>query len=373
MKKATTAELKRMNRSNIFKLIYTEQKIAKQDIAAKLQLSLPPVTQCLNELQQLQLIEKNGHFESSGGRKPQVISCIRKSRIAFGVEVLKNQLRIVAIDIYGSIVKESQINIAFRNTPEYYRQLGDFVNTFVLSLHAANNRVLGIGIALQGLVTPDGQSVSYSTILECTGVRLEYFNQNIHYPCRLIHDAEAAAYAELWFSGDITDALYLSLSKNLGGAVVINSALYKGQGIGSGLVEHMVLKPGGRPCYCGKKGCLEAYCSADALVGENRTLDDFFTSLRSGKTEETARWHQYLDDLSTAVNNMHMLIDCDVILGGHIAPYLNESDFDELLTLVQEKCSFPEQRHYIHVGKCTHAVVATGAALLYVKEFLDSI
>jgi N-acetylglucosamine repressor len=373
MKKATTAELKRMNRSNIFKLIYAEQRIAKQDIAAKLQLSLPPITQCLYELAQMQLIEKNGRFESSGGRKPQVISCIRKSRIAFGVEVLKNQLRIVAVDIYGSILKEGQLNIAFQNAPEYYRQLGDFVNSFVLSLHAANKRVLGIGIAVQGLVASDGQSVLYSTILDCTGVRLEYFNQNIQYPCRLIHDSEAAAYAELWFSKDITDAIYLSLSKNLGGAVVINSALYKGHGIGSGLIEHMVYKPGGRPCYCGKKGCLEAYCSADALIGENHNPDDFFTSLRSGEPEETARWHQYLDDLSTAIDNMHMLIDCDVILGGHIAPYLNESDFDELLTLVHEKCSFPEQHHYIHIGKCTHAVVATGAALLFVNEFLDSI
>ena len=373
MKKVTTAELKRINRSNIFNLIYAEKKIAKQDIAARLQLSLPPVTQCLFELEQMQLIEKNGHFESSGGRKPQAISCIRKSRIAFGVEVLKNQLRIVAVDIYGSIIKESQLDIAFRNTPEYYRQLSDFVNSFILSLHIANKRVLGVGIAVQGLIAPDGQSISYSTILGCTGARLESFNQNIPYPCRLIHDSEAAAYAELWFSKDTTDAIYIALSKNLGGAVVINSALYKGQGIGSGLIEHMVIKPGGRPCYCGKKGCLETYCSADALIGKHDNLDDFFTSLRSREPEATARWHQYLDDLSTAINTMHMVIDCDVILGGHIAPYLNENDFNELLTLAHEKCSFSEHRRYIHIGKCTHAVVATGAALLFVKEFLDSI
>ncbi len=373
MEKVTTAELKRINRSNIFKLIYAEQKIAKQDIAARLQLSLPPVTQSLNELEQMQLIEKNGHFESSGGRKPQAISCIRKSRVAFGVEVLLNQLRIVAVDIYGAIIKESQLNITFRNAPEYYQQLSDFINSFILSMHIASKRVLGIGIAVQGLVSPDGQSILYSTILGCTGARLEFFSQNISYPCRLTHDSEAAAYAELWFSKDIKDAIYISLSKNLGGAVVINSALYKGQGIGSGLIEHMVVKPGGLPCYCGKKGCLETYCSADALIGSHKDLDDFFTSLRSGKPEETARWHQYLDDLSTAINNMHMLIDCEVILGGHIAPYLTESDFDELLSLVHEKCSFPEQRHYIHIGKCTHAVVATGAALLFVNEFLDSI
>lgn len=373
MKKATTAELKRINRSNIFKLIYAEQKIAKQDIAAKLQLSLPPVTQSLNELEQMQLIEKNGLFESSGGRKPQVISAIRKSRIAIGVEVLKNQLRFVAIDIYGSIIKENEEKIVFRNTPEYYLQLGEFVNSFILSLRVANRRLLGACIAVQGLVTPDGQSISYSTILECTGARLESFSRHISIPCRLVHDSEAAAYAELWFSSDITDAIYLALSKNLGGAVVINSALYKGQGIGSGLIEHMVLRPDGLPCYCGKKGCLEAYCSADALIGAGNSPDEFFTSLRLEKPKETARWQQYLDDLSTAINNVHRVIDCEVILGGHIAPYLNDTDLEKLNDMVREKSSFSEPRPYIHRGKCTHAVVATGAALLLVNEFLESI
>ncbi len=373
MKKVTTAELKKINRSNIFKLIYKERKISKQDIAARLQLSMPPVTQCLKELEQLQLIEKNGLFESSGGRKPQVISCILKSRISIGVEILKNQIRIVSIDIYGKVLKENRLDLAYANNTDYYRQLGEFVNSFIASMHVASKRVLGVGISVQGLVSSDGSTITYSTILECTGASLEDFCKFINYPCRLSHDAEAAAYAELWFSKDITDAIYLSLSKNLGGAVVINSAIYKGQGIGSGLVEHMVIKPGGRPCYCGKKGCLEAYCSGDALAGEKRSLDDFFTALRSGKQEETDRWHDYLDDLSTAINNMHMVIDCDVILGGHIAPYLNESDFDELLTLAHEKCSFQEKRHYIHIGKCTHAVIATGAALLFVSDFLDSI
>lgn len=373
MKKTTTAELKRLNRRNIFKLIYTEQQISKQDIAAKLQLSMPPVTQSLKELEQMQLIEKNGLFESSGGRKPQIISCIRKSRVAFGVEVLKNQVRIVPIDMYGSILKESRLELFYSNTAEYYRQLGEFVNTFILSMRVAPKRVLGVGIAVQGLVSPDGQSITYSKLLGCTGARLEDFCRYIAYPCRLIHDSEAAAFAELWFSKNIKDAIYLSLSKNLGGAVVINSALHKGYGIGSGLIEHMVLEPGGRPCYCGKKGCLEAYCSADALVGDDKNLDSFFAALRSGRPEQTARWNQYLDYLSTAINNLHMLIDCEVILGGHITPYLNESDFYQLNNLVHEKCSFPEQRDYIHLGKCSHAIVGTGAALLFITDFIDSI
>lgn len=373
MEKVTTAELKKINRSNIFKLIYKEKKISKQDIAARLQISMPPVTQSLKELEQLQLIEKNGHFESSGGRKPQVISCILKSRISIGLEILKNQIRIVSIDIYGTVLKENRLYLAYANITDYYRQLGEFVNTFITSLHIASKRILGVGIAVQGLVSPDGKSITYSTLLECTGAGLEDFCKYINYPCRLIHDSEAAAYAELWFSKDIKDAIYLSLSKNLGGAVIINSNLHKGIGIGSGLIEHMVVEPGGRPCYCGKRGCLEAYCSADALTGDGSDLDTFFTELSAGNPNQKTRWSKYLDYLSTAINNVHLLIDCDVILGGHIAPYLTEDDLHELNTLVRSKCFFPDRRDFIHRGKCSHAVVATGAALIFVTDFIDSI
>ena len=373
MEKITTAALKKINRRNIFKLIYQKKKIAKHDIAAQLRLSMPPVTQCLRELEQLQLIERKGYFESSGGRKPQIISCVRKSRISIGVEILKNQIRIVAIDIYGTILKESKFNLIYENTSAYYRQLGSFINTLVSSIHTEKARVLGVGIAVQGLVSSDGQSITYSAILDCASTRLEDICRFINYPCRLIHDSEAAAFAELWFSKNIKDAVYLSLSKNLGGAVIINAALHKGLGIGSGLIEHMTMEKDGRPCYCGKRGCLETYCSADALVGEDQDLDTFFAALRSGKPEQVERWHQYLDYLSTAINNIHMVIDCEVILGGHITPYLNESDFRYLNLLVKNKCAFPEKREYIHIGKCTHAVVASGAALIYVTDFLNSI
>lgn len=373
MKKATTADLKRINRSNIFKLIYTEEQISKQAIAEKLQLSLPPVTQCLRELEQLQLVEKNGLFESSGGRKPQVIRCIRKSRVAFGVEVLSNRAEIVAADLYGGILKEERLALPYADTREYYRRLGEFVGEFVLSAHVSSRRILGVGIAVQGLVSADGQSVTYGKLLDCTGARLESFGEFIRLPCRLVHDAEAAALAELWYSRDITDAIYLSLSKNLGGAVILNGELYKGQGNGSGLIEHMVIEPGGRPCYCGKKGCLEAYCSATALAGSGRDLESFFAAVRARKPEETKRWERYLDYLALAVNNLHMLMDCKIILGGHIVPYLTDGDLYRLSTLLREKNPFPVGQDYVRIGRCSHAAAATGAALLFLSDFLRSV
>ena len=60
------------------------------------------------------------------------------------------------------------------------------------------------------------------------------------------------------------DAIYLSLNNTLGGAFCIDGKLFAGQNQKAGEFGHMILVPGGRPCYCGKKGCADAYCASSA-------------------------------------------------------------------------------------------------------------
>lgn len=373
MEKATIAEIKRINRSNIFRMIYNQKKTSKQAIATSLDLSLPTVSQNIKELEGLQLIEKNGHFESSGGRKPQAICCVGKSRVAFGVEMTTRHLSIACVDLYGNQLKETRLRLNYRNTREYYREMGALVTEFISSMRISAKKILGVGISLQGLVSPDGQSVTYGEIMNCTGARLCEIAEFIPYPCRLLHDAESAAFAEIWFAGGIEDSIYLSLSNKLGGAVILGSSIHHGKETGSGMIEHMIIEPGGRLCYCGKRGCLDAYCSVEALCGHEREMDTFFTDLRQGCIQNEKQWAEYLDTLAAAIDNLHMVLDCDLILGGPMASYLTEEDAAVLNGLVREKSTFRSMRPYIRLSTCSTNVIAVGSALVYLREFLDSI
>ena len=73
MSKADTINIKRINRSRVFKLISSCDKISKQDIANELSMSLPTVTQNLNELLEMGLISNNGSFVSTVGRRARAI------------------------------------------------------------------------------------------------------------------------------------------------------------------------------------------------------------------------------------------------------------------------------------------------------------
>jgi glucokinase len=84
----------------------------------------------------------------------------------------------------------------------------------------------------------------------------------------LENDANAAAYGE-FVAGAASDArsmVMLTLGTGVGGGVVLDGELWRGPFDNAGEVGHMIIEPGGRPCPCGQRGCLERYASANAVA-----------------------------------------------------------------------------------------------------------
>lgn len=119
------------------------------------------------------------------------------------------------------------------------------------------------------------------------------------------------------------NAIYLSLNNTLGGAFCIDGKLFSGQNQKAGEFGHMILVPGGRKCYCGKKGCADAYCAASALTdGKYESLELFMEALSEGNTKAQKKWADYLDNLAILISNLRMAYDMDIILGGEVGGYL---------------------------------------------------
>lgn len=370
--KMTNSELKKYNRSQVYQIIYRHRTIAKTSITSELHLSFPTISQLITELEESGLVTKNGFFESTGGRKPIVFSCISDARIALGIELIKEHFQITATNLYGEILYEEVVCIPFENEESFFQQFGEIVGKFIVSHNIPAEKILGIGIALQGLVSLDKTAVTYGAILKNSDLTVDRFKKYLDYPIMLIHDSEAAATDTLWSFRNIKDALFLSLSRNIGGALIINRQIHWGAFYPSGLFEHMTLVPNGAACYCGKKGCLEAYCSVKNLLeGLSPTLDLFFVRLREGEQLHQIRWNQFLLNLSIAIDNLQMALNCDVILGGHLAPYLNQDDLDTLTLLVTKDSAFNQGRPAIHLSK--NSCIARGAALYQIRQFIDSV
>ena len=371
----TTIALKKINRSKIYQYIYRSKLTSKLQIVQDLQMGLSTVSQNLNLLENEGLIEKNGYFDSTGGRKANAIQIVSDFRISIGVGILKNMFHITAIDLYGNTVYTDTIPLTYSNTAAYYQQITDKVKDFIDKNQYPENKILGVSIATQGITSPDNTTVIYGNIMNNTGMRLKDFSRHLPYPCHLEHDSKSAAFLELWNHPELDSAVVLLLNRNLGGAIITNHQIHQGRSMHSGTIEHICVNPDGPLCYCGNRGCLETYCSANSLEqASGMTIKEFFPLLREKKSPQLIQiWEDYLKHLAFAMKNLNLVIDAPIIISGYLAPYFTEEDTDYLLEQINSMTPFELEEEQILVGTHGQYTPAIGAALFYVKEFIHSV
>lgn len=371
----TNISVKKINRSKVYQYIYRKKITSKLQIVQDLQMGLSTVSQNLNLLEQDGLIEKNGYFESTGGRKANAIQIVSDFRISIGIGILKNMFHITAVDLYGNTLYTNTIPFPYSNTPDYYKQVTDKIKEFIATNQYYEEKILGVSIATQGITSPDHSTVLYGNIMNNTGMILEDFSRYLPYPCYLEHDSKSAAFLELWKHPELDSAVVFLLNRNLGGAIITNHQIHQGSSMHSGTIEHICINPDGPLCYCGNRGCLETYCSANALEqAAGMNIKDFFSLLREKKSPQlTQIWKDYLHHLAFAMKNINLIIDAPIIISGYLAPYFLEDDIAYLTKHINVSSPFALNKEHIFVGTNGQYTPAIGAALFYVNQFIHAI
>lgn len=367
-------EVKKNNRIDTLRAILACERISQPALAAKLGHSGPTVLQNVKELIALGLVQEIGMFASTGGRKAKAFAPVAGARIALGLEVTKTHIGIVAIDFTGKLLHYTQEGREFSMTDGYFRYLGDIVSDFIQKEQLPEERVLGVGISLPGILDDTGKVLAFSHVLNLKNVNTENFNRYIRFPCAFINDANAAGLAEVYGRDDLKNLVYLSLSNSVGGAILADGKLYTGDHLRAGELGHNTLVPNGKLCYCGKKGCVDAYCNANVLsklTGGDLAL--FFDRLQDKEQDERMQvWRAYLENLAVVVNNLRMTFDCNIMVGGYVGGFLEEygGDFREMLA---RRNPFEPDASYFKYCRHKLGASAIGAALLWVEEFIQNL
>ena len=141
----------------------------------------------------------------------------------------------------------------------------------------SGHEATAIGIGTAGWVDPSTGSVVYATenLPGWTGTRIaETISDATGIKVFVENDANALAIGEKLFgvAREFDDFVCITLGTGVGGGCFIGGRLNHGAHCFANAFGHMCIEPGGRSCSCGKKGCLEAYTNAQALLdyGENR-------------------------------------------------------------------------------------------------------
>ncbi len=124
------------------------------------------------------------------------------------------------------------------------------------------------------------------------------FVNELGIPVVVTNDAKAAAMGEMKYGVAVgmNNFVELTLGTGVGSGIVANGQLIYGFDGFAGELGHMIVQPDGRPCGCGRKGCLETYCSATGVVRTAIAMleeSSETTSLRDIATDKLTSYEVY--------------------------------------------------------------------------------
>ncbi|MBZ8178168.1 ROK family glucokinase [Corynebacterium poyangense] len=190
-----------------------------------------------------------------------VASTAGTSTIGFDIGGTNMRAGVVTAD--GKILE--QISVP---TPRSSSGMEEGIAELVAEL-SAKHRISGVGLAVAGFLDPECEIVRFAPHLPWrdTAVR-PLLEDLLGLPVRLEHDANSAAWGEHVYGAaqGVRNWVLLAIGTGIGATIMINGEIFRGAYGTAPEFGHVCVVPNGRPCACGKSGCLERYCSGTALV-----------------------------------------------------------------------------------------------------------
>ena len=183
------------------------------------------------------------------------------------------------VDTYGKIVAEDSIKTQKYKTAEEFVEAGVACLLPLIAQRGGTEKIAGMGIGAPNANYYTGAIEIAPNIAWAhdSVVPLgEMFSQKLGIPVHLTNDANAAALGEMTYGAarGMKNFIVITLGTGVGSGIVINGQLVYGHDGFAGELGHVTMVRGeeGRVCGCGRKGCLECYCSASGMARTARDM-----------------------------------------------------------------------------------------------------
>ncbi|RWC02358.1 MAG: ROK family transcriptional regulator [Mesorhizobium sp.] len=259
------------NRRIVLESIRLHGPIARGDIAKGVGLTVQTVSTIVRELEEHGYVLSMREEPRGRGLPPATLRINPEGGYAVGIHVTPLGINAALINLSGDVI-ESAYREAPNATPDH---AFDLIGAMVLELTGLRpgGRVLGIGMALPGPFGVESMSfVGPTTMTGWKDVALrERLEASTGLPAFFETDMAAAAMGERLYGlgTGYSEYYYLYFGVGLGGVMVHDGSALRGAWGNAGEIGHIPVVPGGEPCPCGNRGCLERYLSLEALRRRN--------------------------------------------------------------------------------------------------------
>jgi predicted NBD/HSP70 family sugar kinase len=327
-----------LNRRAVFDAVRRSGPVTRAELAQAIGLTVQAVSNIASELESAGLIRQQGKRVGQRGQPAVELSLDPTGGYTIGLSLAYRHVVGVLVDLTGEVVVSESRDITARTPEMTTTVLGGLVGHLLQKANLRRESIWGIGCSVPGTV--ENGSFWYDKVQE--GEEWEKFplaarlEELTGFRTFVENDATVAAIGErLYGIGRIARSFfYLHFNLGVGGGLVMDGHHYRGAFGGAGEIGHMIVKPGGRLCPCGSRGCLEQYVSfysaAEIICGPTRTPDEVpGEELAAGLRDSDPRLMSWLAEagqyLRVAIRNVEALFDPDtVVIGGGLPAELQD-------------------------------------------------
>ncbi|WIX78280.1 ROK family transcriptional regulator [Amycolatopsis carbonis] len=329
-------EVRRHNRTTLLRLLHVGGPSTRATLAAELGLNRSTIKTLVDGLAEAGVVEEKVPRPGRGAGRPSLLVLPQPhAAVVLAVDLQVEHVAIALVGLGGQILGRNSWNLRGR------MREADEVITHVIESTAVLAGDLGVtpvavGVSVPGVVRRADGHVHEAPNLRWTDVALgERLSSVLRIPVLVGNDAELGALAEhlRGAARGSSDAVYVSADVGVGGGVISQGSSLRGGAGYVGEIGHMVVRPGGRACYCGSSGCWEteigeaALCRALGLPEDTARGAILFELRELARDPEAAlsRLEEFAEWLTLGLVNVVNLLGPQLVVLGDLLTVLPDS------------------------------------------------
>ena len=192
-------------------------------------------------------------------------------KYALGIDIGGTNTVVGLVDKEGNVLGTDSIKTqSFPVLEEYVKTVSKLAKDLIAKNNVSVDDIVGLGIGAPNANYYTG-NIEMAPNLPWKQDKVplaKMFREELNIPVTITNDANAAALGEKMYgvAKDMDNFIMITLGTGVGSGIVINGQLVYGHDGFAGELGHVIIERNGRLCGCGRRGCLETYCSATGIV-----------------------------------------------------------------------------------------------------------
>ncbi len=266
----TLSSVKRANKQLLYQMIKENYQMTMTELERMTELSRPTVSGLIRELEEENLVKKNGYGVSSGGRNPSLYSINAEAAFVLGIDFEFPYVRMAISDLECSLVSSSiEVYDLDMDMKQAIEALFEQIDRLIQNSGVKKEKILSAGVGMPGTINyKESFSVIIERMRDWENVPIGQILENhLRIPVYIDNDVNLISWAErrLCMEHAPDNMLYFIIRTGIGMAIWADGRLLEGERGNSGRIGHMTVDMNGPRCRCGSRGCLGLYINRNAM------------------------------------------------------------------------------------------------------------